>query len=106
MEELDRLTDLVESQPGVTSIELRDALRRDGRSSITVADVERTLSSANAAFRSAGDVAPRRWWPADGPLPAPTNVTATASGPATDTAAASGAAPPSLYPWQRSALDA
>ncbi|MEO5900207.1 MAG: DEAD/DEAH box helicase family protein, partial [Ilumatobacteraceae bacterium] len=98
MEELSRLTDLVERQPGLSSIELRDALRRDGRSSITVADVERTLSTANGAFRTTGDVPPRRWWPADGVVvPAPT---------AANSAAASGAARPKLYPWQRSALDA
>ena len=50
--ELDRLVELLDQHPGSSSIELRDALRRDGLSSITTADVERTLRSAGRRFAS------------------------------------------------------
>ena len=45
------MTELLRATPGLTTIDLRDALRRDGRVSITAADVLRTLTSAPHVFR-------------------------------------------------------
>jgi len=104
MEELSHLVELVQDRPGVTAVELRDALRRRGRSSITTADIERTLSSAVSTFwPDVGE--PRRWWPA-----APTG-----SEPGASSGASSMDRPPlppatnripPLYAWQHQALDA
>lgn len=93
-DELPRLSDLVWLQPGVTSAELRDALRSDGRSSMTVADVERTLRSAPDVFTSSTEV-PRRWWLALDGAPAMPVEPARTFGKE-----------PELYRWQRAALDA
>ena len=101
MEELTRLAELVRIRPGITTLELRDTLRREGRSSITSADVERALGSAVALFRS--DVGQRRrWWPtvvADGAEASGEECVATA--PSIPTSRL-----PPLYAWQQRALHA
>ena len=102
MEELSRLIELVGQQPGATTVDLRDALRRDGRSSMTIADVDRTLLAANDDFVSNGDV-PRRWWPASAqhgsrPVDAHFATAAVVTAPA--------APCPELYSWQKAALNA
>jgi RNA polymerase primary sigma factor len=91
IEELTRVTELVRATPGLTAVEVRDALRRDGRVSITTADVLRTLTSVPCVFRH--QPGQDGWWyaPSD---PQPPSVT--------------GAEPrlPPLYRWQNAALSA
>jgi superfamily II DNA or RNA helicase len=51
MEELARITELVTTTPGITTTELRDLLRADGRTSITTADILATLTATPQHFR-------------------------------------------------------
>lgn len=86
------IAELVQASPGLTIVELRDALRERGRSSITTADVGRVLTGAPHLFL--GDDEPNgRWFPA----------TAIAR---TEGAATVVPVTPPLYTWQREALDA
>ena len=85
MDERVRLAELVELSRGVSTIELRDALRREGRSSITSADIERMLASSVSQRSGPSAVA-----------------TATATPSTVPTAPTL----PTPYPWQQSALDA
>ncbi len=80
--------------PGRTPTEVRDALWRRGRVSITTADVTRVLAGSPSRFRG-GDGNPRRWWLAD-QIPPPNR---------TDVTPADDAPMPELYAWQREALD-
>ena len=80
--------------PGRTPTEVRDALRRRGRVSITTADVTRVLAGSPSRFRS-GYGTPRRWWLAD-QIPPPNR---------TDVTPADDAPMPELYAWQQEALD-
>lgn len=90
IEELPRITELLRAAPGLTAVEVRDALRRDGRVSITTADVTRTLASATHVFqRGLGD---DRWWPDPGDQ--------------LFSADSAELAVPSLYRWQAAALAA
>lgn len=86
------IAELVQASPGVTVVEIRDALRELGRSSITTADVGRVLASAPHLFLG-DDEASGRWFPA--PATAPSQPLATVV-----------PAIPPLYSWQRDALDA
>lgn len=52
-----RLSELVACTPGITARELRDVLRLEGRSSITTADIERTLFSVRSMFTSESEPA-------------------------------------------------
>jgi len=81
--------------PGRTPTEVRDALRKRGRVSITTADVTRLLAGSPSRFRG-GVGTPHRWWLAD-QVPPPSR---------TDVAPADDAPMPDLYSWQREALDA
>lgn len=95
MEELTRLVDLVHLEPGITSGQLRDRLRREGRSSITTSDVEHTLGSAVSLVRSEHGPA-GRWWPA---------ASADRPGPGVSRPTSESTLPP-LHRWQREALAA
>jgi superfamily II DNA or RNA helicase len=86
------IAEVVRASPGLTVVELRNALRELGRSSITTADVARVLASAPHLFLGDGG-ATGRWFPAP--------ATARTAGPA----AVVPTTPP-LYTWQREALDA
>ena len=120
MEQLARLTELVTASPGITTVGLRDALWRDGRVSITTADVLRTLVGEPRRFRL-GPPADQGWWPAalvsDGPAaaqpftsPAPTPWPPPVAGSRTSTDLArpvlwtNPRAFPEMYTWQRAAL--
>jgi superfamily II DNA or RNA helicase len=87
------ITELVRTSPGSTVVELRNALRELGRSSITTADIRRVLASAPHLFDGDGDgEADGRWFPATG--------NGRTKGPARVPVF------PPLYTWQREALDA
>lgn len=78
------IAELVRVSPGLIAIELRDALRHAGRTSITTADVLRTLTESPHLFQREVE----NWFPANGDRAAPP----------------SGRLPP-LYDWQREALE-
>jgi superfamily II DNA or RNA helicase len=87
------IAEVVKASPGLTVVELRDALRHLGRSSVTSADVVRVLASAPHLFID--DAGTGRWFPATTGTDRPTG------GPASP-----GPVGPPLYTWQREALDA
>lgn len=109
MEELVRLTKIVTSSPGLTTVELRDRLRRQGRTSITTADVARTLTGSPHLFhqqpgthawtRSTHPAAEVLVVSGGRPLPPP-------SGPALAVGFPLRAAVAPLYQWQTDALHA
>lgn len=113
MEQLARLTELVTTSPGITTTGLRDALWRDGRVSITTADVLRTLTAEPRRFRRGRDASSDdRWWlkladsPTDvapPPWPPPTGRTPPSALPTPSLAAQP---LPALYSWQTEALSA
>ena len=115
MEELARLADLIASRPGVSSTELRDAMRRAGLSSITTADVERVLTAPAAGFRSTTD-RERRWWTpghsaeiVDSPVGEDPPLVEGLSWAPPEGSALRGPVPeplPPLYAWQSAALQA
>ena len=80
------ISELVRVSPGLIATELRDALRHAGRTSITTADVLRTLTGSPHLFQRVVE----SWFPANGDargVSAPSQL-------------------PPLYDWQREALDA
>lgn len=91
IEELARLTELLRATPGLTAIELRDALRREGRVSITAADVFHTLTSAPHVFRRMPGYE-GSWYAPDEPV--------------TQAERAVESVVPPLYRWQTAALAA
>ena len=90
MSEVDEVVAVVARYPGRTPVELRDALRAQGRVSITSADVTAVLRAHPIRFSTDQSV-PARWWPSDGREVDPPAVTDLL---------------PTLYPWQIAALDA
>lgn len=85
------MTELLRATPGLTATEVRDALRRDGRVSITTADVLRTLTSAPHVFRRPPGF--DGWWHAPSERMSPAAVPVSS-------------ALPQLYRWQEAALAA
>ncbi|MDQ3384541.1 MAG: DEAD/DEAH box helicase [Actinomycetota bacterium] len=92
MSALDEVSEVLATGTGHTAAEVRDALRAQGRVSITAADVERVLVSHRGWFqRDSGE--PPRWWPAGAPR-------SRRDTPSTF------AVMPGLYAWQTEALEA
>lgn len=104
---MDEVASALAARPGRTPGELRDALRAQGRVSITAADVSTVLRAHPGRFCLDGSQPPR-WWPHDGarrpapsgnPAPAGPNQSALPRGDRWGTF-------PPLYAWQVEALDA
>ena len=91
----DEVASVLDTTPGRTAVEVRDALRSLGRVSITSADVSSILARHPRRF-GAGDATPSRWWLADD-LPAPSRA---------EVPAGTGSSTPELYAWQGEAMDA
>lgn len=90
MSEVEEVAAVVAGGPGRTPVELRDALRAQGRVSITSADVATVLTAHPERFRPDRSDPPG-WWPADGAL---------------GRGGTAGNRLPTLYTWQVEALDA
>ncbi len=58
----DEIAGVLGARPGMTLVEVRDALRTRGRVSITVADVARLLGAHPRRFHADAEEPPR-WWP-------------------------------------------
>lgn len=96
MSEVEEVRAVLAAYPGRTPTELRDALRAQGRVSITAADVSSVLSAHPRRFRPDGGE-PRRWWPAGSPEMARDVAPRLVAVPS---------APAPLYAWQAEALEA
>lgn len=95
---LEEVVEVLDAGPGRTAAEVRDALRARGRVSVTTADVERVLTRYPRRFAADG-ADPPRWWPSGAdPVEA-------GAGPALSPRVPQAWPGPSLYAWQREALD-
>lgn len=104
---MEEVASALAARPGRTPGELRDALRAQGRVSITAADVSTVLRAHPGRFRLDGSQPPR-WWPHDGacrPPPSGSPAPAERNQPALPRRDRWGTFPP-LYAWQVEALDA
>ncbi len=106
IEEFARVTELVRASPGLTATEVRDALRRAGRVSITTADVLRTLASAPHVFLQ--PTGQDGWWPTPTPTPTSTPTAPARTVPSDSSNPVPPVPPafPALYRWQTAALAA